>query len=270
MPRFFISTATTGLSIGVLTALVLFYTNISAYAAATFGLNKAVVEVSVKQYQVHVGTIYAINMSAKDMEAEIQLENWLKREGYDNELSKIEPAAWLKFKPAEFELPAKSNKPINYIIEIPEGLEGELIAMAYFAPKIKASSVSLGRRIGIAVYASAKEKQQVSCKINLIYINKQKGYSFIQLVVENTGNVHVRPEGTVEVLRAGKKVDSLAIEKGMPVYPGKTEVFSKKLNELKPGKYTVQAQMNYGEIYGLSKVCVSEPVIMEIEDAETD
>ncbi len=235
----------------ILILFFLLFQSTECFAETGFGVDKTIIETLVKHKEISTGTITAINNSDDVLDVEIQMENWLKKRGFTNELSKIDTTEWLKIEPINFKLRPYSAKKLNYQIKVPEKIEGELVAMAFFVPKNKKKKSSIQRRLGVCIYAAIENNIKVDCKIkNTRVVKNEKYYRFI-FDMENSGNVHIRPSGEIVIMKEEKPVKVLTIKGGIPVFPGKTKFFLKDLkpSELPLGVYTVQAEMKYGESF---------------------
>ena len=80
------------------------------------------------------------------------------------------------------------------------------------------------------------------------------------VVVENIGNVHLRPKGKIVIEdRKGKEIKELELTYGWPVYPGKYRAYfgDWKGASLKSGKYKAIATVDYGDTENILKKTVS-------------
>ncbi|MFH1415898.1 MAG: hypothetical protein ABIH89_07430 [Elusimicrobiota bacterium] len=229
------------------------------FAAGGVGVDPTIVETLAERETVTTGTLTVVNNEQYPVSVTVKLENWLKRKGFDNNLSAMAPEDWVKIEPSKFEIKARSAKKVNYILNIPEGLKGELVAMAYFAPVSMTKSSMLRSRIGVCIYAGIKGTEKIQAKISETVIlpddkEGKKGLGFITKL-ENSGNVHIRPVGKVIVLQEGKTIKEIDFQKGFPIYPGKTHSYSVywKNADLPVGVYTARAVFEYGTIYGDTK-----------------
>lgn len=83
--------------------------------------------------------------------------------------------------------------------------------------------------------------------------------------VRNTGNVHVRPQGTIQIFRDNVKVDEVAVnDDGLTVLPSSIRKFAASSNKTLPsGSYTARLTMTYGAGQTLSVPAISFVVIGE-------
>ena len=84
--------------------------------------------------------------------------------------------------------------------------------------------------------------------------------------VRNTGNVHIRPQGTIEIFRGDVKVDEIPLNAdGLNVLPGNVRKFTAASNKSLPaGTYTAQLTLVYGAGQTVSVPSISFAVIGEM------
>ncbi len=120
------------------------------------------------------------------------------------------------------------------------------------------SGVSLSASIGTLMLVRVSGDVQESAKITELFSSRdgkkrtlfEYGPIGIVTKIENTGNVHIKPKGTIRVSNMfGKTVqDSQLNSSGGNVLPKSTRKFSQQLNKkLLFGKYKIQADVTYGE-----------------------
>ncbi|MFC2061175.1 hypothetical protein ACFLUV_01540 [Elusimicrobiota bacterium] len=222
--------------------------------AKGFGVDPFIVETTANSKKVKVGTFTVSNREDYPVTVELAYENWLKRRGFNNELSNIAPEEWIKVNPSQFEIKAQSSTKVNYLISIPEGLEGELVSMIFFVPKSEIRTSQIQSRFGVCVYAAIEKTEKLKCKIIETKIRRDAENDNVNFVikVKNTGNVHVRPEGAIVITQEENVVRKIKLHGGRPIFPGQTIVYSQDWNNtsLPLGTYTAQAVVKYGEIYG--------------------
>lgn len=147
-----------------------------------------------------------------------------------------------------FVIPPHSSKIVNASIKRPEKRTGSLYA-AVCAQTIPASGKQLGSSIRViagirAVLPGPKIK---SGKILAIELEQPKpeGEIKISTLFENTGNVHFRTGGKVEIQHAaGNIIDTIPIKEG-GTYPPCQRYFYTKFTpeDLSPGKYKIKASI---------------------------
>jgi hypothetical protein len=117
-----------------------------------------------------------------------------------------------------------------------------------------ANNVSLGAKSGTIILARIAGDITESAKINSFNTDKDF-YKYppvdFELVVENTGNVHVKPLGAIEITNIfGKVVDEVTINEGLGnVLPDSTRKFSTTWDRegFTLGRYKAALSLKYGE-----------------------
>lgn len=124
-------------------------------------------------------------------------------------------------------------------------------------PELDDTGVSLSASIGTLILVKVSGNVTEQAKISEMYAakgDKQRSmfeYGPINIIekVENTGNIHFKPKGTVRLTNIfGKEVASYQLnEKGGNVLPGSTRKFEQTYNKkLLFGRYKAQADVVYG------------------------
>lgn len=241
-----------------LSSVSLFYTNLRAEG---FGVYPSIVEINVDIKEVRKGSLLVVNKYDYEVEVKTELVNWLKKKGYNNNLSEIDPYDYFKLEPSSFRINANSKKTINYEITLPNDIKGELVTMIFFSPTGKNESI-IKTRFGVSIYTAVKNTEKLDCKIIYTNTNDSNDKKRLLVKLENNGNVHVRPNGSFVVTDKGKVVKIINMNAGIPVYPGRSHIFVKDIEKdaLKTGSYKVHAIFEYGKIYGELKTIHGEKV----------
>lgn len=111
------------------------------------------------------------------------------------------------------------------------------------------TTVMAVERFGVKVYATIAGTERPGGEVRALeFVPQEEGYT-VQVLYENTGNVHSWVEGVVEVVdRTGTVVQSVSLEQ-FPVLPGAQRRVTATLPPLPPGIYQVRAVLDYqGEV----------------------
>jgi hypothetical protein len=230
---------------------VLLILGITGNLLANIGVDPAIVEMTLKQGEVQQGTLNVVNNGDEELIVTVEPENWLKKKGYKNKLSEKDPKDWLEVRPMKFKVAPGQPKEIHYKAKAPKDMKGELVAMVFFSSKSKIKSVQ--RRFGVCFYGTIEGTEDVKCEIvNTTAIeDEQRGKIRFAVEIKNTGNVHVRPYGFINIYNGEDLIKYIRIKKGYPIYPGKTHIFSDEcdMKDL-PEAFSYQADISYGGIHG--------------------
>lgn len=217
------------------------------------------------------GMYTVVNHADEPAHVKVDVEDWFKtRLGVKG----IPVEQWIKVEPVEFDMEPKSTKQVEYVIAPPSDQEGELAAMIYFGTTSPQGGFSITSRFGVSIYAAIENTINLNCSIKDLNVVRNvkdaketnlldKGLVFV-VTVENSGNVHIRPTGNIEILgEKGDKYD-LKVERGFPVYQGKSlaynVIWDKK--DIEPGKYDVTVTLECGKIYKIDKKIEKKAVLL--------
>jgi methionine-rich copper-binding protein CopC len=159
--------------------------------------------------------------------------------------------------PQELSLEPHQTGTVNYDIIIPEDAKGEYIAIVFFSsvPEPSGAAVSVVSRIGNSLYVIIKGTEIIEGEIGDLRVRSANPLK-LDVTVENSGNIHIRPQGKIVMKRQGlflKKREKRAIEipfneGGFPVLPDRSHTFSIKTKEnLKPGSYNLGFDLEYSD-----------------------
>ncbi len=217
-------------------------------------VNPQMIRVAIPSGKAYSGEYIIKNPSSDTVSFSVASENWLKLRGINSENSGIDVAEWFTLTPREFTLDPGETRAIDYSIKLPSGLNGEVVAMNFFAVQnidISGGGVSVQRRFGFPVYAAADEGLNMSCNVTDIKISNAS----MSLRIENDGNAHIRPEVHVFISGSGdSSAAKIELVGRTPIFPGQIEKFSARqavLNELDlpSGRYIAQPLIKYGMDY---------------------
>ena len=237
---------------------VLFAIGLIAGIANAFEVNPGRVEITMPAGERYIGSFIVTNPGAAPVTIGVSAEDWSASQ-YGREIAKGDRSFldWLRFMPQELELGPNQSGTVQYVVNIPKEARGEYIAMIYFgdAPDTSGGQISLRSRIGNALYVTIRGTEVVEGKITDISVS-QEGPLKIKTSVENMGNVHIRPKGSIKIIQRGlllngKKRNAMKIlfnEAGFPVLPLQTYLFEASLKKkMEPGRYSLELNMEFGK-----------------------
>lgn len=248
------------LSIAFLAGIGLFTPDCS-YAG--IAIEPTITEITVPADTATKGTFKVTNVGDSSIRVKVEIEDWLKlRLGS----SKIPVEKWLTVTPMEFDVGPKGTEEVEYIINIPKGYEGEVAAMVFFSSQVEeAGAFNIMSRFGVSIYAAVQDSIVLACNIKDIKVLKDmekkegaepvdRGVLFV-IDIENKGNVHLRPTGTIKIISRDGTEYFVNIGRGFPVYPGKVLSYAIPWpnKDIKPGRYQARVSLDYGNIYNIDK-----------------
>lgn len=216
-------------------------------------------EIMVEADKAVEGTLQVTNDAQETVQVKVQLEDWLKQR---TGKTTIPVENWLSLKLTDLELGPKETKTVQYTINVPQGAGAELVAMAFFGTASPQGNFNVTSRYGVSIYATVSSEIKLDCNLLGIDVARNfittdagevdKGIIFT-LNVENKGNVHIRPTGTIVINSGSGQKYEIAIARDFPVYPGaqlKQVVMWNKV-DISPGKYSAAISLDYGRLYNL-------------------
>lgn len=158
-------------------------------------------------------------------------------------------------------LQPQEQKTLEVTMNVPEdvgpGGHYGVVRFTGLPPEVEDTGVSLSASVGTLILVNVSGNISEQAKIAEFYTAKGEAkrwlfeYGPINLVqkIQNDGNVHIKPKGSVRVLNMfGKEVKSFQLnEAGGNVLPGSTRKFEQTLEQkFMFGRYRVQADVVYG------------------------
>jgi hypothetical protein len=193
------------------------------------------------------------NPSSEALLVSIDTKDWWKESTGKNNLALSQ---WLTIKSDKpFILkPGKSRK-IDYKISLTPGTTGEVAAMIFFQtmPVHKTAGNVISTRNGVSLYVVAAgsanvdgETSGIEASFNGTVLKSAINFSTL---IKNTGDIHVRPKGTVSIFSKGVLVESAKLEYGWPIFPGQEHRFNAttQKKDWVSGRYTVVVRVDYGK-----------------------
>lgn len=222
---------------------------ISSGLANAFTVSPGVIEIALPAGDSYVGSFKVSNPDDKPVKVMISAEDWSSdQDGRKLNREDSSYLSWLKFMPQQVELEPGESREIKYAVSMPPGAKGEYSAMIYFgyAPDPSKKGVSITSRIGNALYVRVMGTEVVLGKILDIEILGSDPLK-IDIIIENMGNIHIRPKGTIKATgQEGLLLDVPFNEAGFPVLPQQRYKYEVRLKEkLSAGKYRLDFNMEF-------------------------
>jgi hypothetical protein len=195
------------------------------------------------------GTFYVKNTYEYPIQVTVQVKDWFVLP--ENKEFKIED--WISLSIMELDLERDEEKPVNYELHIPTAARGVLVGMVSFASHSKEGG-AIQMKLSGSVYAIVQGTEKIGLEIMDIDFSTIRGKPVINVIIKNNGNVHLRPQGTLNIYKKRKSICELPFDYGRPVYPGNTHRYEVFLHtcSLEPGKYKAQVVLK-DDLWKLSK-----------------
>lgn len=193
--------------------------------------------IELKPGEAGLGECEVTNNEEKDLNIKIYPKDWFVLP--ENKANNITATDWLAVDTPEFILKPGESRKVEVMIKAPEKAVGELVGMisVEFFGEVK---TMVNQMVSVAVYATVLGTEKMKTELEAISIMPSSHTLQIGVQVKNTGNMHVRPAGTVRIFDLKKKLlRDVAIQQARPVYPGRTHSYYGQIygDALKPGKY---------------------------------
>lgn len=176
------------------------------------------------------------NNEGKDLLVIPSVNEWVK-----SKVNKDIPvSSWLTILNSTFSLRKGESRHIKFTAHAPKKAKGEVMGMLSFDTRSGTES-SLHFRLSAAVYVGIKGTEQFKADIPEITIINSSDSVKANFTLHNTGNVHIRPYGFIQIKDAqGQSQANIQIQHGNPTHPGQSRAYGGQVKQftLKPGKYT--------------------------------
>ncbi len=161
---------------------------------------------------------------------------------------------WITASPQKFTIPAGETQPVSFRIDVPErGVAGMYWAMIFIQgsprPQQREGATVLAiERFGVKIYETIPGSEQLSGEVKSVRKIGDDPLTF-RIMFANTGNVQLRPTGTINVINQnGDSVRSMAIDE-FPLLPGRERVLTvvdSSESPLPAGIYRALVTIDYG------------------------
>ncbi|MCG3204694.1 MAG: hypothetical protein KCHDKBKB_01409 [Elusimicrobia bacterium] len=187
------------------------------------------------------GEVSVTNTDGETLQIVPVTKNWFVLPA--NKAIKVED--WLKMHSNSFELKDGETKKIKFTVKAPKKAQGELVGMLSFRTKSDSRS-TVEFMLSGAVYAVIIGTEKLSGDIRAMMVNPSTDSVQAGILVRNTGNVHLRPHGIMQIANdKDQLVANVELEHGQPTYPGNERPYMGVVKDLRmsPGKYWAQIEL---------------------------
>lgn len=201
------------------------------------GVSPSRIEENFSSGQTVKGFFTVSNRIDKKSLVEISLHDWdisKKGESVIREVGQIKRSAvkWITLEDSKVILNPGESKEISYILKVPQKVQGSYFALFTFEEKKLTNNqvgIPMVVRLGVPLYIKIKGTEMIQAEIGEIALRKENGVLFLDVEVENRGNVHFRPDIKVTIFKEEVQVDQFELVRDLPVLPGATRSFTKRL-----------------------------------------
>lgn len=170
-------------------------------------------------------------------------------------------AEWLLINPREFELAPQETRIVRVTAHMPEGSSGTYWTCLFFetvpTPLKGQVALSAKARLISYIYLTCAGTEREKGELVDFITEEVNGETIVKLIFKNNGNVHLRPNGKIEVQYAeGTMLKKFEIKDSV-VLPGALRVFSFRVGEL-DGLCSTSAILDYGVVVSAERIFVAE------------
>ncbi|MDR2191740.1 MAG: hypothetical protein LBO62_02510 [Endomicrobium sp.] len=183
------------------------------------------------------------NNYESDIDLKISFEEW----GSYKANKSIGAESWLKIDPAEIFIPKGESREISYSVKTNENMQGSLLAqVAFTVLPVKGGGYIV--KMSLPIHVIVRQTEKVEFDVKKLSVSVKAKEAKLNIEVENTGNILIKPYGEVKIYKGKKLVNTVNLEPTSSVFIDSKEVFSVKLpKELVAGKYIAEVNIRaYG------------------------
>jgi hypothetical protein len=170
-------------------------------------------EVTLFPGSIFQGTYTVKNTFETPITMQVSYREWMTVPENKN----IQTNDWLILSPTEFYMLPNEEKHVHYQIQLPTASVGFVSAMISFMPKAE-SAVNM--MLSGSLYAIASGTEKYYWDFADVKLSYSPPTFRVDAVIQNAGNVYVRPEGMIKIYKGRKQICTGRFEEGKPVYPG--------------------------------------------------
>ncbi len=217
------------------------------WTCAAWALSVAPVrtEVSLLPGAVTKAVITVTNPHAEPYDVELSEKPWF----IYPENKQIQVDQWLHLPdPKEFRLKAGKSRDVKVTISCPKDAVGELMGMVSFAYHGMQPSM-ITPMISTAIYLRVTGTEKNTGEIVALGAGTRNGRFQVGTQIKATGNVRLRPNGSIRLLdQEGKEVALYTVTEGNPIFPGSLRDYGATGPDKAPppGRYKLSADISSG------------------------
>jgi hypothetical protein len=146
---------------------------------------------------------------------------------------------WLTFAEQKISLKVGESRNLKFFVDVPKKAQGELVGMLSHNIQTETSG-NIQKVLSVAIYAAVAGTEKMKATLKGIMISPSTGTLAVGVLIQNDGNVHIRPVGRLQIQNEkGQVVANIELPKEKPIYPGKEAVSSGQVSlfKLDAGRY---------------------------------
>lgn len=192
-------------------------------------------------------TLTVTNPHPNALDVELTSKPWFKYP--DNPSLRVED--WLKLpKKTRFKLKSGKSRDVVVTLQCPKDAVGELMGMVSFASQEDKGSM-LTSMISSPIYLRVIGTEQNTGELVALGAGTRQGVFQVGAQVKATGNVRLRPVGTIQLIDAkGTVLNDYVVPEATPIFPSQTHDCAGQGPAIPPpaGRYTLKANLVSGSL----------------------
>ena len=213
---------------------------VSAKSFASLAIDPARLEMTVGKDMSYKGSYSITNNYEDDVEVFITAQNWYSYKGNTD----LDVSQWFNIMPDKMTIKKGQTRLAVYNIHTNSSMQGSVAGQVTFAVKPPGNQ-GINVKMSFPVYLTIGNTQKVEFSLEKVSFVNFQGNTEVVLTIQNDGNVHVRPLGTMNIYDSKNKLKYTDyLLEGFPVYAGtyRNEFAIKIPKEIydEPGKYTAE------------------------------
>jgi hypothetical protein len=188
-------------------------------------------------------------------------------------VSSSDLSGWITVTPSKLDLAADQSGDFTITIKVPSNAAPGGHYATVFAENqsgtVSVNGAQLTPLVGTSILL--KVSGQITESADVVEFSTQRARVIpgepidFTVRVRNTGNIHIKPQGTIEIYNGNVKVDEIAVNPdGLNVLPGSIRMFTAVSNKTLPaGTYRAELSLVYGAGQTLSVPDISFVVVGE-------
>ncbi|MDD5254797.1 MAG: hypothetical protein PHR11_01935 [Candidatus Omnitrophica bacterium] len=239
----------------------------TAYAAS-YSIDPSKIRVVVPSPGSYSGSIKIQNRSGEPLIIKGYMEDWLYASDqvgvklfYPAGTTGFSCANWVSFNPPEVIIPARGTAQVNYVINVPAGVEGGHYAVMFFEAMLAEATgpavvdtvgagTALKLRIGAIFCVEVKGTVKRSAELSKFNVTsgKKKEKFVVTGTYKNTGNADIITSSSFHIMDKGGKIVGRGIFSDTYTLPGDTATTRGAWTEALPaGKYSLVVTLDLGK-----------------------
>lgn len=225
---------------------------LASFAQVGFTISPPKYEFTVKPNESKTFTINVQNTTDSVLHVKVYPNDWLvntesEMKYFPASTLKNSCSGWIYINPQEFNIQPKSAEDVRFTMNVPNDVYGDYWSMLFFESTpfnfTGSDMIMLAGRVGCTIYATIAGTTSKNGDIVGLDFDK-KDYR-VKAVFENTGSVHVRVKGFLQIFKEDKMVYEKTVESRLSLPESKTNIYFPVETELQKGEYILRVNLDY-------------------------